>query len=81
MLFSPSAGGVVCPNCGPSAADRRPLSAAALGALRELTAESDRPVSLAAEPAVRGELRGLLGQVVSFVLGRRPRLLGYVEGR
>jgi len=25
------------------------------------------------------ELRQLLGQVVSYVLGRRPRLLGYIE--
>ena len=30
--------------------------------------------------AVRGELRPLLGHLVSFVLGRRPRLLGYIEG-
>jgi DNA repair protein RecO (recombination protein O) len=75
--FSPAAGGVLCPACGPAAPDRRPLSAAGLGALRGLTAGSDSPPP----PEIRDELRGLLGQVVSFVLGRRPRLLGYVEGR
>jgi hypothetical protein len=77
--YSPTAGGVLCPSCGPAAADRRWVSAAALSALRGLTAEGENPP--AELSAVRGELRPLLGQVVSFVLGRRPRLLGYVEGR
>jgi hypothetical protein len=82
-VFSPSAGGALCPACGPAAADRRWLSADALGVLREMTAaaESDTPVSHALAPGVRGELRPLLGQTVSFVLGRRPRLLGYLDGR
>ena len=79
LVFSPQAGGMLCPVCGPAAADRRPLSIAALAALRELT-ESDCPLSLRLSPPIRVELRGLLGQVVSYVLGRRPRLLGYVEG-
>jgi DNA repair protein RecO (recombination protein O) len=81
VFFSPSAGGVVCSACGPVAPDRRPLSAAGLDALRGLAAEGESPLSPGIDPTVRGELRGLLGQVVSFVLGRRPRLLGYVEGR
>jgi DNA repair protein RecO (recombination protein O) len=82
-VFSPSAGGALCPNCGPNAADRRWLTRDALTTLHVLTAavESDTPVSLSLLPAVREELRPLLGQTVSFVLGRRPRLLGYVDGR
>jgi DNA repair protein RecO (recombination protein O) len=82
-MFSPSAGGVLCPTCGPAVADRRPLSIAGLDTLRGLTAAagSDTPVSLEVPPTLRWELRGLLGQVISFVLGRRPRMLGYVEGR
>lgn len=72
--FSPSAGGVLCPNCRPAARDRRPLSGAAWAALRGLArGEPDLP------PAVRREVRQVLGQAVSNVLGRRPRLLGYVE--
>ncbi len=80
-VFSPSAGGVLCPACGPAAPDRRWLSSAGLSALRVMTeaVESDTPVSLSLT-GVRGELRPLLGQTVSFVLGRRPRLLGYVDG-
>ena len=75
VLFSPSAGGVLCPACGPGSPDHRPLSGAALAALRELTGEGEQELA----PLVRGELRQLLGPVVSFVLGRRPRLLGYIE--
>jgi len=81
-VFSPAAGGALCPACGPAAPDRRWLSSAGLTALRELTAEaeSDTQVSPTLTAGVRGELRPLLGQTVSFVLGRRPRLLGYVDG-
>lgn len=78
VLFSPSAGGVLCPACGAASADRRPLSIAALAALRSLTADADPVPDLA---PVRGELRLLLSQIVCYVLGRRPRLLSYVEGR
>jgi DNA repair protein RecO (recombination protein O) len=83
VYFSPAAGGVVCSACGPTAADRRPLSGVGLAALRELAAgaEAEHPRPPPELGSVRGELRQLLGQVVSFVLGRRPRLLGYVEGR
>ncbi|MDB5313739.1 MAG: recO [Gemmataceae bacterium] len=79
VLFSPSAGGVLCSVCGPGVSDRRALSAAGLTALRGLTAPGEQPPPDLSP--VRGELRALLGQLVSFVLGRRPRLLGYVEGR
>lgn len=81
VLFSPSAGGVLCPACGAAAADRRPLSAAGLTALRGLSAAVDGEQPAPDLAPVRGELRGLFGQLVSTVLGRRPRLLGYVEGR
>lgn len=82
-VFSPAAGGALCPGCGPAAADRRWVTPAGLAALRELTAAaaSDTGVSLAVPAGVVGELRPVLGQTVSFVLGRRPRLLGYVDGR
>lgn len=78
IAFSPAAGGVLCPGCGPTAADRRWLTVDAVAALRGLAADEPRPVPDVDRP-VRWELRQLLGQVVSYVLGRRPRLLGYVE--
>jgi DNA repair protein RecO (recombination protein O) len=68
--FSAIAGGVVCPTCAPAQRDRRAVSRAALDTLEEL--------SLGELPAVSGEVRQLLGHAVSTVLGRRPRLLGYL---
>lgn len=70
MMFSPAAGGTVCPACALAQRDRRPVSRAALGTLEELSAGELPPVS--------GEVRQLLGNCVSTVLGRRPRLLGYL---
>ena len=67
---------MLCPQCGPAVADRRGASGAALSAMRAL-AEGDATPEL--PTAVRGEVRQLLGQTVSCVLGRRPRLLGYVD--
>ena len=77
-LYSPSAGGVLCPRCGPTVTDRWLASGPALTALRSL-AEGDATPELPA--AVRGEVRQLLGQSVSCILGRRPRMLGYLDGR
>lgn len=69
VWFGPSVGGVVCTPCSPAVPDRRPLSGNALRALADLAAGRD-----AATGPVRKELRAVLGQVVSFVLGRRPRM-------
>jgi DNA repair protein RecO (recombination protein O) len=82
-VFSPASGGALCPACGPAAPDRRWLTREGLAALRELTAaaESDNPLPPRLSHGVRGELRPVLGQTVSFVLGRRPRLLGYLDTR
>jgi DNA repair protein RecO (recombination protein O) len=77
-FFSPTAGGVLCPECGPMVADRRMVSGAALESLRTLNGGEGAP-ELPAE--MRVEVRQLLGYAVSCVLGRRPRLLSYVDGR
>lgn len=75
-FFSPLAGGVLCPECGPAVADRRMVSGAALEGLRALGAGGGAP----ALPADwRTEVRQVLGYTVSCVLGRRPRLLSYVD--
>jgi DNA repair protein RecO (recombination protein O) len=79
--YSPSAGGIVCPNCGPAAVDRRWLTPECLAAMRDLAGASSREPARADLPSfVVDELRPVLGQTVSYVLGRRPRLLGYVDG-
>jgi DNA repair protein RecO (recombination protein O) len=73
--LSPSMGGVVCSACRPTVRDQRPMSDAAWEALRNL-AEGRLDVPA---PVLR-EVRGGLGQMVSFVLGRQPRLLQWVHG-
>ena len=75
--FSPAAGGVVCRSCRGRQRDRLPLSVAAWDLLQALGEAGDawrRP----ADAAVRAELRRLLGQYVTHVLGRPPRLLSYL---
>jgi DNA repair protein RecO (recombination protein O) len=77
LAFSPSAGGVLCPTCQAKHRDASPLSRECWQALRGLTDEEEgwrRPWS----PEVRAELRQVLGQYVTFLLGRRPRLLPYL---
>lgn len=75
--FSAAAGGVVCDACQPKQRDRRPLSAAAWEALREL-GESEEAWRRTWAMEVRTELRHLLGQYLTYLLGRRPRLLAYL---
>jgi DNA repair protein RecO (recombination protein O) len=82
VAYSPEAGGVVCPGCLPAARDRRPLSEPARLALIRLSGGTSDPREPSAPlpPPVRAEVRAVLGHTVSTVLGRRPRLLGYVDG-
>jgi DNA repair protein RecO (recombination protein O) len=83
VWFSPSSGGAVCPACVLNVTDGRELSHPALATLRELATaiETDSPVSIAVPQGKLAEIRPILGQTVSFVLGKRPRLLGYVDAR
>ncbi len=83
VWVSPAAGGVLCPRCGSTTPDRRRISGDGLATLRALAApaESDNPVSLDRPPDTVWEIHQVLGSMVSSVLGRRPRLLRYVDGR
>jgi len=77
LAFSPAAGGVVCPDCRPGHRDAMPLSGETWQALRDRSAKDDawlQPMS----SEVRGQLRSLLNQYVTYLLGRRPRLLSYL---
>jgi len=78
LSFSAVAGGVVCAGCASQQRDRRPLSPACHAALCELRASGDawrRPW----DAAVRAELRQVLGGYITYLLGRRPRLLPYLR--
>lgn len=77
LAFCAPAGGVLCPGCQPRQRDRRPLPREAWQALRSLS-ESGDAWRENWTPATRQELRQLLGQYVTFLMGRRPRLLPYL---
>ena len=71
--------GGLCPACQGKYRDRRTLSPQAWQALRALNESADawrqdRPA------AVRKELRQVLGQYVTYLRGRQPRLLPYLGG-
>jgi DNA repair protein RecO (recombination protein O) len=80
LAFSAAAGGVVCPGCQRGQRDRRPLSPAAWQALEGLAAPGDAWQETAGRmpPAARKEVRQVLGQYVTWLLGRPPRLLSYL---
>jgi DNA repair protein RecO (recombination protein O) len=75
--FSAAAGGAVCAACQNTARDRRPLSAAAWRSLRLLDEPGDGWRQLK-DAAARAEVRQALNHYVTYLLGRRPRLLPYL---
>ena len=76
-VFSPSAGGVLCRNCRPTQRDARPLSADGWRALQAWSDSGDAWQGTW-DPAARAEVRQILNQYVTYLMGRRPRLLPYL---
>jgi DNA repair protein RecO (recombination protein O) len=75
--FSPAAGGVVCGRCRGKAVAVFPLSTGAWNMLRALGGRGEawrRPW----DRQVRAEVRQALNQHVTWILGRRPRLIPYL---
>ncbi|MCI0455974.1 MAG: DNA repair protein RecO [Gemmataceae bacterium] len=77
LAFSPAAGGVLCLACQADHRDRRPLSPAAHDALRRWSGDGPETAESA---EARAEVRQVLNHYVTYLLGRRPRLLPYLGG-
>ena len=77
LAFSPEAGGVLCPSCQARHRDRTPLSHEGWQALRALSETADA-WQHQWEQTARAEVRQTLGQYVTYLMGRRPRLLPYL---
>src|SRR5579871_6449916 len=77
LSFSPAAGEVVCPDCQGRSRDSKPLASQTWEALRALK-ESGEAWQQAWSPAARKGVRQLLDHYVTYLLGRRPRLLPYL---
>jgi DNA repair protein RecO (recombination protein O) len=76
-LFGPEAGGLLCWRCQGRPRDARLISWPTVEALRALLEQSEswrRPW----DEGTRAELRQVLGLYVTYVRGRRPRLLPYL---
>jgi DNA repair protein RecO (recombination protein O) len=74
--FSPSIGGMICRACQSRHRDRLALSREAWRLLRALD-EPDKPRRAAAGETVM-EIRRLLSEFVTYLMGRRPRMLPYL---
>jgi DNA repair protein RecO (recombination protein O) len=77
MAFSSAAGGILCPRCQARQRDRRPVSRETWQALQALS-ETGESWQRAWSPAARTEVRQVLGQYVTYLMGRQPRLLPYL---
>jgi DNA repair protein RecO (recombination protein O) len=77
LAFSAAAGGVVCKGCQARQRERRSLSPGAWQLLRAL-AEPGGDWNRTWNDAVRKEVRQVLGHYVTYLLGRRPRMLPYL---
>ena len=75
--FSAAAGGVICQACRAKYRDARPLSPEGWAALRALS-EQTEAWRTAWSPEARREVRQVLDQYVTYLLGRRPRLQPYL---
>ena len=75
ILLGPTAGGILCPGCRLADRDARSLSPDAFSAFAKMVNGNE-----GFPGEWRGELRPLLGQMVCHTLGRRPKMLNYVDG-
>lgn len=77
--FGLASGGVLCANCRPGKRHVASLSAQALDMLRTLAEPSDAWLQSTIERKHAGELRGIVSQYVSHLLGRQPRMHAYLS--
>jgi DNA repair protein RecO (recombination protein O) len=78
VAFGLATGGVLCPGCRPGQPHVATLSGRTLGAIRMLAAPGSGWRDLDPSPRALGPVRTTLGQVISHLMGRHPRLLPYL---
>lgn len=77
VSFSPAAGGVICESCRPTQGEFFSVSPECRRWLGDL-AQASEPWRRECPVPVRRELRRLLGAYITYLLGRRPKLLPYL---
>ncbi len=76
--FGLLAGGVLCERCRVGKRNLVSVSAAVIDALAHYAAEADDWRALALSSAVRGELRGVLNNYLTHLIGHRPKMHEYL---
>jgi DNA repair protein RecO (recombination protein O) len=80
--FSPTRGGMLCPNCAPAEPDRMPIDSRLLRLLASLPAASENAARLPQLTRHQTDpLNALLAEHLQYALGRRPRMTRYVVSR
>ncbi|MGH2537737.1 MAG: DNA repair protein RecO [Candidatus Promineifilaceae bacterium] len=78
--FSPELGGILCPDCAPADRAARPLSAAALKALRQLQTRSwESLLGLQLRRSLHTELEGLMHDYLRYLLERNLRSAEFLQ--
>jgi DNA repair protein RecO (recombination protein O) len=77
LAFSAEAGGMVCLVCQTRQRGKRALSRESWQILREMQSHPEIWPKLQ-EPRLRAEIRQVLNDYVTYLMGRRPRLLPYL---
>jgi DNA repair protein RecO (recombination protein O) len=79
--FWVSQGGLICRTCQREEYQGRPLPAGTIALLRRLASESGALLArIQASPAQLEQLRSFATSAISHVLGRRPKMLRYLQG-
>jgi DNA repair protein RecO (recombination protein O) len=76
--FGIAGGGLICPRCRPGKKQVISIDPATRDALHVFSAAGDRGWRDDRWSGVAGPLRGLLNQLITHVLGHRPKLLPYL---
>ncbi len=80
IAFGPLAGGVLCAGCRPGKRHVASISADALRALREFSSgDVDVLQRNKLRKSVHGEVRGILNQTISHLLGRKPKMQDHLR--
>jgi DNA repair protein RecO (recombination protein O) len=78
VAFGLATGGVLCPDCRPGQPHVVALAPPTLDAIRALASPGGSWRELDASPAALAPVRTTIGQLISHLLGRPPRLLPYL---
>jgi DNA repair protein RecO (recombination protein O) len=77
-----SQGGLICRSCQREEYQARPLAAGTVALLRQLSSENEALADrLEATPAQLDQLRLIATSAISHVLGRRPKMLRYLQSQ